>query len=244
MAHAKWMASAALRRAGDAPVPVSPLDAHRNAARRRDPRRTGRGDSDDRPDRGSNARHGPHRGPPSPDEDVVPLTLRLNALLEASEALDHSRWRTSWLSHTLTPLNCRSISATLEGAAAGDGNGRPLGLQAHHRIGAFDTDATPVAGGTDRPVSGTHRSVQRRVEVVYHGRARERAARGPRGRARPDAGVGLGPLHGIPLAYKDEFYTKGARTTCGSVILSAFVPTMTRPPSPNCMRRGPSCWAS
>ena len=37
-------------------------------------------------------------------------------------------------------------------------------------------------------------------------------------------GADLGPLHGIPLAYKDEFCTKGVRTTCGSVILSEFVP--------------------
>ena len=37
-------------------------------------------------------------------------------------------------------------------------------------------------------------------------------------------GSDLGPLHGIPLAYKDEFYTKGVRTTCGSRILSEFVP--------------------
>jgi hypothetical protein len=34
---------------------------------------------------------------PHPDEDVVPLTLRLNAPLEASEALTTSL-RTSWLS--------------------------------------------------------------------------------------------------------------------------------------------------
>src|SRR5688500_12825879 len=37
-------------------------------------------------------------------------------------------------------------------------------------------------------------------------------------------GSDVGPLHGIPLAYKDEFYTKGARTTCGSLILSECVP--------------------
>ncbi|MFQ6026937.1 MAG: amidase, partial [Dehalococcoidia bacterium] len=38
------------------------------------------------------------------------------------------------------------------------------------------------------------------------------------------AGENLGPLHGIPLAYKDEYYTRGVRTTCGSMILSEFVP--------------------
>jgi aspartyl-tRNA(Asn)/glutamyl-tRNA(Gln) amidotransferase subunit A len=37
-------------------------------------------------------------------------------------------------------------------------------------------------------------------------------------------GKELGPLHGIPLAYKDEFFTQGVRTTCGSRILAEFVP--------------------
>ena len=37
-------------------------------------------------------------------------------------------------------------------------------------------------------------------------------------------GIDHGPLHGIPVAHKDAFYTKGVLTTAGAKILSDFVP--------------------
>ena len=38
------------------------------------------------------------------------------------------------------------------------------------------------------------------------------------------AGNHRGPMHGVPVAVKDQFYTEGFRTTAGSAILEEFVP--------------------
>ena len=37
-------------------------------------------------------------------------------------------------------------------------------------------------------------------------------------------GKRLGPMHGVPVAVKDQFYTRGIRTTAGSTIMWDFVP--------------------
>ncbi len=39
------------------------------------------------------------------------------------------------------------------------------------------------------------------------------------------AGIDRGPFHGVPIAYKDLFYTQGVRTTGGSLIYRDFVPS-------------------
>ena len=80
------------------------------------------------------------------------------------------------------------------------------------------------------PVQATEAYLQRIAEVdgrlnSYITVTREQALEAARqAEAEIAAGNYRGPLHGLPLAVKDQFNTAGIRTTGGSSILDEFVP--------------------
>ena len=53
----------------------------------------------------------------------------------------------------------------------------------------------------------------------------------------------LGPMHGIPVAVKDQLWTQGIRTTGGSRILAEFVPEEDATAVANLKKAGLCCWA-
>ena len=161
-----------------------------------------------------------------PGEDVEHLTFRLNALLEASEELDElpldqfkalpslahpfelpprsreARPAPAPVVETDTPLAYKSITELVHLIRTKRLSPVELTDLYLDRIGRFDGDL---------------RSYITVLPEIARIEAREAEL------ALSD-GSALGPLHGIPLAYKDEFYTNGVLTTCGSRILSEFVP--------------------
>lgn len=60
--------------------------------------------------------------------------------------------------------------------------------------------------------------------TVVADRARRQARLAERGLRRKRRGNSISPLYGIPISLKDNFYTRGIRTTAGAKILADFVP--------------------
>ncbi len=161
-----------------------------------------------------------------PDEDVEHLTIRLNALLEASEVLGQypldelkalpslahpfelpSRQREerpvpSPTVETDAPLAYKPITELAHLIRTKQLSPVELTDMYLERIGQFDGDLKSYI--TVLPEIAKREAQEAERALVEES--------------------DLGPLLGIPLSYKDEFYTKGVRTTCGSLILSEFVP--------------------
>ncbi len=161
-----------------------------------------------------------------PEEDVEHLTIRLNALLEASAVLDQY---------------------PLEELKALPSQPHPFELPSHQREGR---PAPPLTLETDAPLAYkpitelAHLIRTKQLSPVeltelylerigqFDGDLKSYITVVPEIARRESQeteralleGSDLGPLLGVPLAYKDEFYTEGVRTTCGSRILSEFVP--------------------
>ena len=161
-----------------------------------------------------------------PDEDVEHLTMRFNALMEAMEVLgqyplDDIKALPSLAHPFELPFHSRESGPAPSLATETDA---PLAYKSITELSHLirTRNLSPVEL-TDLYLQriGQYDGELKSYITVLPEIARREAEQAERALA---DGSALGPLHGIPLAYKDEFYTKGVRTTCGSLILSDFVP--------------------
>ena len=163
------------------------------------------------------------------DEDVEPLTTQFNALREGLEVLDEHDL------YGVAPLPALQYLADAPGEGASTGSGRreakltessdhPLAYKTITELGhMLRTRQVSSVELTQMYLDRVERfdDELRSYVTVTAEFALEQAAKADEALARGEA---VGPLAGIPLAHKDEFYTKDILTTCGSSILSEFVP--------------------
>ena len=157
------------------------------------------------------------------DEDVEPLTLQLNALIEGLGTLDaHDLDGVAPLPALQHPAELPHHDRTPPPPLATE-TGAPLAYKPITEL------AHLMHSGELSPVELTEAYLDRieRFDGELHSYitvTAELARRQAREAEAALRGGDAGPLTGVPLAHKDEFYTKGILTTCGSAILSEFVP--------------------
>ena len=161
-----------------------------------------------------------------PYEDVEHLAFRLNALLEASQVLDQ------YPLDEVKALPSLAHPFELPSSRREARQGPPLTVETNiplaykpitelaHLIRTQQLSPVELADLYLERIGQFDGELKSYITVLPE-IARQEALEAER--ALSD-GSELGPLHGIPLAYKDEFYTKGVRTTCGSLIMSEFLP--------------------
>ncbi len=162
-----------------------------------------------------------------PEEDLEHLNLRYNVL---TEALDDALGRHRLEEVLALPARPHPVELPSQPDGAGPPPPLPTETEAPLAYKPVTELAHLIRTRQLSPVDlvelylqriGEYDGVLRSYITVTPEIARQEAREAER---RLTTGEELGPLHGVPLGYKDEFYTQGVRTTCGSLILSEFVP--------------------
>ena len=157
------------------------------------------------------------------DEDIEPLTLQFNALLEGLNVLsEHDLHGIAPLPALPYPLELPAYGTAAAPSPATSTDAplpyKPI-TELAHLLRTHQISSSELTEAYLERVERLDGDLNSYVTVTAE-LARAQAERADRALADGSAG----PLTGIPLAHKDEFYTNGILTTCGSRILAEFVP--------------------
>ena len=157
------------------------------------------------------------------DEDIEPLTLQFNALLEGLNVLsEHDLHGIAPLPALPYPLELPAHGAPTAPSPATSTDAplpyKPI-TELAHLLRTRQISSSELTEAYLERVERLDGDLNSYVTVTAE-LARAQAERADRALADGSAD----PLTGIPLAHKDEFYTNGILTTCGSRILAEFVP--------------------
>ena len=160
-----------------------------------------------------------------PEEDVEHLTMRYNALMESLEVLDQyplvGELALPALQHPFEMPASRPAGSSPYVATE---SSEPLAYkpitELAHLVRTKQVSPVELTNLYLERIDKFDGQLKSYITVLADDARREAEA----AEQAVSAGQTLGQLHGVPMAYKDEFYTKGVLTTCGSIILSEFFP--------------------